>query len=130
MILCTKCEEPRDDSEFYRDKSKKLGFNQPCKKCHRELRREYKRKAKVKEKLKRRGITEVQFKAMLEAQNHACAICRKPASTQEKSLHIDHDHKTGKVRGLLCSHCNFMIGHALDSSETLLAGAAYLNSFK
>jgi hypothetical protein len=130
MILCTKCEEPRDGSDFYRDSSKRFGFKQPCKKCNRESQRENKRKAKIREKLKRRGITESEFKAMLDAQNHACAICRAPASDQKKSLHIDHDHKTGKVRGLLCSHCNFMIGHALDSSKRLLAGAAYLNSFK
>lgn len=46
-----------------------------------------------------------QYEAMLESQDHRCAICRRRAVT--KNLHVDHDHATGEVRGLLCKPCNY-----------------------
>lgn len=57
------------------------------------------------------GITEAQFNAMLEAQGGKCALCPTEHGTTGKGgkLHIDHDHQTGKVRGLLCMFCNHAI---------------------
>jgi hypothetical protein len=76
----------------------------------------------VKEKgrvLKRKyGITIEQFDQMLTAQSGACAICRSlPA--QGKSLHVDHCHSTGRVRGLLCHQCNWYLGK-VDSDAALI----------
>ena len=54
--------------------------------------------------LKTYGIAVEQYELMLEQQAGRCAICRnKP---QKRRLHVDHDHKTGKIRGLLCLRCN------------------------
>jgi hypothetical protein len=73
--------------------------------------------------LKRYGITSKDFETMLEKQNGACAVCKK-----KKKLCVDHDHETGKVRGLLCRACNTAIGNLGDSHEGLLNAAQYLTS--
>jgi len=77
------------------------------------------------------GITEEQYQAMFESQGNACAICGStdwPASNYAGSPHVDHDHATGEVRGLLCGHCNNGLGHFRDDPERLRKAAAYLES--
>lgn len=60
------------------------------------------------------GITKEQYEQMLEEHLNQCAICGKKVEDCEKSLSIDHDHETGKVRGLLCAGCNFLVGRIED----------------
>lgn len=76
------------------------------------------------------GITEAKYYEMFTKQNGVCAICRQPETEKRldkiRSLSIDHDHKTGKVRGLLCMHCNAGLGNFRDSSEALIIAAQYL----
>jgi hypothetical protein len=55
------------------------------------------------------GITQAQYDEMLIQQEGVCAICRRPQSGRNR-LAVDHDHNTGKVRGLLCSMCNAALG--------------------
>lgn len=75
-------------------------------------------------KIKRKyGVTKEDFQRMLAEQNGVCAICRE---TSDKSLHIDHNHTTGKVRGLLCNGCNLAIGIMKDSPARLISAAQYL----
>ena len=62
---------------------------------------------------------------MLVEQNGVCAICKKTC-TIRKRLSIDHDHKTGGIRKLLCSRCNSGLGFFLDDPELLIAAAKYL----
>ena len=69
-------------------------------------------------------ITPTEYGAMLAAQGGVCAICRQPPA--QRRLAVDHDHKTDKIRGLLCMRCNPMLGYAKDSIATLLAGVEYL----
>lgn len=77
--------------------------------------------------LKRRyGITPDQRLAMMEKQNHCCAICGKASLAGKRALSIDHCHKTGKFRGMLCIKCNTMIGMAKDSPRVLIAASRYL----
>ncbi len=54
------------------------------------------------------GMTPEQHRAMYVAQNGCCGLCKKPVKYGE--IHTDHDHKTGKVRGLLCCRCNTALG--------------------
>lgn len=68
------------------------------------------------------GIDLLTYQTMLAAQQGACAICRGVGC----KLFVDHDHATGKVRGLLCSACNLLLGKAKDTEEILLSAAAYL----
>lgn len=52
------------------------------------------------------GITLEQYDAILERQDHKCAVCKRHKDEFNKSLAVDHDHKTGEIRGALCTHCN------------------------
>jgi hypothetical protein len=69
---------------------------------------------------------------MADRQGNRCAICNthaaaiEHASFKHNPLVIDHDHRTGKIRGLLCSTCNNMLGHAKDNPSLLIAAAKYL----
>lgn len=70
------------------------------------------------------GITQADYDAMFQAQKGRCKICgRRPA--KGKSLHIDHDHVTGRIRGLLCSSCNHALGLFAESPERLRRAAEY-----
>ncbi len=71
------------------------------------------------------GISRAEYDALLEAQGGVCAICKQPSVTG-KRLHVDHDHKTEIVRGILCHHCNSGLGQFFDSVERLNDAAAYL----
>lgn len=76
-------------------------------------------------------ITEDEYQRMFEEQDGKCAVCRTddpklPMGRGSKRLCIDHDHATGKVRGLLCSPCNTGLGHFGDNTETMAAAIRYL----
>ncbi len=76
--------------------------------------------------VKRYGITIDEYDTLLRSQNGVCAICsREPVDGQR--LAVDHDHKTGKVRGLLCFKCNTGLGHLGDSLDTLKRAVDYLS---
>lgn len=80
----------------------------------------------LKYMLHRYGLTIEQYKAMVEAQHGVCKICGRPPCDRWKRLHVDHNHVTGKVRGLLCHHCNTALGNFGDSIELLKAAVGYL----
>lgn len=80
------------------------------------------------------GITVEQYNEMLEAQNGVCAICEE-APPQEPTrkgksnkLHVDHDHETLRVRGLLCLRCNVVLGAIEDDPELLESMIQYLKN--
>jgi hypothetical protein len=62
-----------------------------------------------------------------EAQDYRCAICSVHEENVTKSLAIDHDHETGRVRGYLCNNCNRGIGLLKDNAEILSKAVEYLN---
>lgn len=72
------------------------------------------------------NITPEQKKAMWEQQGQACALCLRPIKLKGSGTHIDHDHKTGRVRGLLCKNCNTALGLFEDNADTLRRAAAYV----
>ena len=72
------------------------------------------------------GISADEADAILEAQDHRCAICMKPAPARLASMHLDHDHDTGAVRGFLCLDCNQALGKLRDSPDLLLRALVYL----
>lgn len=76
------------------------------------------------------GITPEQYDAILDSQHGHCAICGdiEPGG-KGKHFHIDHDHVTGQVRGLLCSRCNHGLGMFRDSILSLESAIVYLRSF-
>jgi hypothetical protein len=74
------------------------------------------------------GITFEQFSALLVMQAGCCAICETPMMNNREP-HVDHCHRTGAVRGLLCFACNLMIANAKESRERLLKGIEYLRIY-
>lgn len=81
--------------------------------------------------MKSYGITPERYLEMADQQDGKCAICRRPErdlypNGDLKNLSVDHDHETGKVRGLLCRPCNVGMGNLGDSAERLTAAARYL----
>lgn len=72
------------------------------------------------------SITLNEYNDMFEKQNGCCKICFRHQSEFKKSLAVDHDHKTGKIRGLLCSHCNRGLGSFYDNVEILKNAINYL----
>jgi hypothetical protein len=71
------------------------------------------------------GITPEEQDALLVSQGSVCAICATDTPTKV-GWHTDHCHETKAVRGILCHHCNVMLGMARDNPETLLKAAEYL----
>lgn len=73
------------------------------------------------------GLTPQQYAEMLARQGDRCAICRaEKAGGGFGSWHVDHDHNTGEVRGLLCNRCNMGLGLFRDDAATLEAAIQYL----
>jgi hypothetical protein len=73
------------------------------------------------------GITLAQYDDMLDAQGGRCAICPRPAESMPTRLHVDHDHKTGLIRGLLCWWCNRkLLTGVKDDADLAEAAADYL----
>lgn len=82
---------------------------------------------KDRAKLKYRyGITREDYNELLITQNGKCAVCEKSVLELGLPLYIDHNHKTGKVRGLLCRKCNIGLGCFDDELSILLQAADYL----
>lgn len=78
------------------------------------------------------GLTEEDYNDMLISQGGVCAFCGEPpkgGDGRDRILHVDHDHKTGKVRWLLCRGCNHLLGNAKESPEVLLKAAKMLGEW-
>jgi hypothetical protein len=69
------------------------------------------------------GISSEEYNQLTASQDNACAICEKPWSGR---VCVDHDHKTGRVRGLLCIKCNAVLGMSNDSFRVLFSAIRYL----
>jgi hypothetical protein len=72
------------------------------------------------------GISQASYDDLLRSQGGVCAICHQPES-RPQPLSVDHDHATGRVRGLLCDNCNIAIGKMGDEPNRLRAAATYLD---
>ena len=76
----------------------------------------------------RYGLSKDDYLALLEKQNNVCAICLNPETIENSILCVDHCHKTGKVRGLLCRMCNSALGKFNDDLSNLKRAVAYLEN--
>ena len=103
-----------------------------CHRCIRDPKQGYKefRKRQVKgHALKYKyGITIDEYDKMFESQNGCCAICNRPSTEMKRALATDHDHITGKVRGLLCDTCNRGLGYFKDSLDLVNKVSEYLKT--
>jgi len=114
--ICAKCgkEFPATPEYFYRNKRGRQGLRPNCKTCDKKWGQKWRQssKGKVTErkcKLKYLyGITLDEYDEMFDRQNGCCAICGEPEIGRR--LSVDHNHKTGQVRALLCQGCNASLG--------------------
>lgn len=137
MKTCSKCKLEKERSEFYNCVSTKTGLSSYCKGCtainikerrgkdpEGTRRRDHKRYLSNKDAYLKRtfGISLKEWKGMHEAQGGVCDICKRPAG----SLCVDHNHESGKVRGLLCFQCNTSLGGFQDSVSVVSSALDYL----
>ncbi len=81
--------------------------------------------------IRRYGITREDVLTLFKSQSGLCAICKRmlnPYFDKKSNAHIDHDHLTGKVRGILCSSCNMGLGLFQDSAEIIAVAAVYITN--
>lgn len=71
------------------------------------------------------GLSAQEYDDLIKFHHGRCAICKK-----ERNLNIDHNHETGRVRGLLCAKCNKAIGLFEENEQSLLDAARYLKEYK
>lgn len=134
---CTKCKQVKLFSEFSKHCRHKDGLRFRCKKCESEDGKESKKKrleqdylgTRLKERannLKRMfGMSLEEYDNKAKQQNNVCAICGDVCKSG-KRLAVDHNHKTGKIRDLLCGNCNGGLGKFQDNPELLIKAAEYL----
>jgi hypothetical protein len=142
---CTKCGEVKPLSEFYKNKRQSSGLNPSCKACKGKYYKGYlssnREKVNARNKAYREAnpdwytnqmlknsynLTVSEYTEMLNAQNGVCAVCG--GNNKGKRLAVDHDHKTGAVRGLLCFKCNVALGFINDSPIVAERMITYLQS--
>ncbi len=116
-------ERARGRAEYAKNPEARRAAAKRWKQNNKERVREYQRGANIK----RYNLTIEQKDAMFEAQGRTCACCGSPDPRGKRGWHIDHCHKTGEVRGLLCLYCNVALGKVQDSVEHLQKLIAYLS---
>lgn len=138
---CRKCHVVKPVSEFHKNNITASGLNSYCKPCAclnaKEWRKDnYEKRKRFWRKYSQEGIREQnlrrlfnlsieQYEDMLKTQGGLCAICGNPPT--KRRLHVDHDHTTQKIRGLLCHYCNAGLGHFKDDVARLDLAIEYLN---
>jgi len=138
--ICSKCKLILPVSNFSCVTDRPSGYKALCKACTNKAKtkknksrdtketiqfRHYNRMASIRSRFK---LTESQYQNMMNQQKGCCAICNKDFGTINLRARIDHDHKTGTVRGLLCHECNAGIGFLQDDTQLLLNAATYLDN--
>jgi len=138
--VCNRCKEEKPTSEFYKDSTRPGKLLYHCKACHKlytgspenlARRREYRNSPRGKMLVQewqfktKYGITTAQWEAQLIAQAGRCASCGDPFMG-DRAPDIDHCHKSGQFRGLLCSACNTSEGLLQSSSQRVLALLQYV----
>ena len=139
MHRCVHCSESKPYAAFHRNPQAKSGLQSWCKDCnrtfakgsHRNLSPE-KRTIKMQRQRKyylidNYGISHEEYDRLLDVQNGVCAICKQEETKFNKRtnrlypLAVDHNHVTGKVRGLLCFRCNVAYGNLKEDPERIKA---------
>lgn len=95
---------------------------------NRKARRRDKRARRIEQVATTYGLSEEDYLQMIDAQGNKCAICEQ--KKEGKVLCVDHDHKSGKVRGLLCHNCNVGLGNFKDDPKIIVSAIGYLQKYQ
>ena len=127
MKKCTKCGIEKLFSDFNKSKRNKNGLRSSCRECDNSYnarwRSENKEHSANHHLIKRYGISLDEKKSLLRLQGWKCAICHAPITERG---HLDHNHYTGVVRGVLCYPCNKALGAFKDSPKIVKNAYQYL----
>lgn len=157
MKKCTKCKQLKPLTEFTKADNTKDGLRTECRQC-KSIRQAADRQQRRKENqcqycnhqiarcsttychrhyllnkvrhwgAKNRPLSLANFVKLLRKQKFKCAICKKGMSLYSPFIHVDHDHKTNVIRGILCRQCNYLLGNAKDSSKILKNAIKYIEN--
>ena len=133
--VCSYCKQASPLDDFHMSKGHSSGRAAVCKPCqadysakwYQENKQRRKEQMRVNEYMRRYGITIEEYEILLDKQNGCCAICLATTGAVGKRLSVDHNHKTGEVRGLLCDDCNTGLGKFKDDSSLLAKAINYLS---
>lgn len=148
MKTCVKCDTGKPEEAFSKDRAAKDGLRNRCRKCMSEIfKADYRSRPEVwkgrvkkwdaanpdkRKRIQRRvdlrilyGLSLEGYDQMLREQRGCCAICDQVM----KRPYVDHCHRTGRIRALLCASCNTGIGGLKDSPQICYRAAAYLEKF-
>ena len=145
--VCMKCGEPKPLDDYWNHPNGKFGKRPRCKSCVRNENTEHDRRREIRQPgynrdrvrawsaigdnkrnrnlIGRYGITVKEYDRLLEEQDHKCAICDGEMD-EGKRFAVDHDHKTGAIRGIVHVRCNTAIALFKDSPEICRRAAEYL----
>lgn len=135
-LRCSVCEKEYPDEAFTKgankyEREKRRGRQSRCKRCRAKTRSDYEKGLYRERNIKKLyGITVDQFNAMLIRQEGKCAICGTTEPGGKGNFFVDHCHETGKIRELLCLHCNSAIGYFRDNISYMQKGIDYINKHK
>lgn len=129
---CCECEVAKPPADFNRDGRTADGLAVYCRACRAERKRatyvERGELIRTQARAAKFGVTVEHLRRLDAEQCGLCAICRRSCPTR-RALAVDHDHRTGKVRGLLCANCNRALGLLQDSPAVALAAMEYLRKW-
>lgn len=135
MSYCTACKKLKPIGEFNKDKKNVHGLKVKCRECSHD---HYAKTQKENNKTSMRkrnlnvkfSLSSDEYEALSHSQGNVCAICGQPETKINQGsiaqLGVDHDHETGRIRGLLCQNCNLGLGHFKDSIQSLSNAIDYL----
>ena len=137
MVLCAKCQKEMEYSQFEEDHL--LGLVERCQEERLARRRcaidaavqsldEYEARLRAERHVSRYHISAEEFLEMEKAQDYRCPICGQAYRWGDRGGHIDHDHRTGKIRGILCLCCNHGLGNFHDDPVLLRRAADFLEA--
>lgn len=144
-LVCSVCRLPKLLAEFKPDKRTPNGVDSHCRQCGKMKSRTYRKNNLEQERTRGRnwqrahtaqtrarryGVSPEKLATMMQEQKGLCPGCLRNLERlgTKKGWHVDHDHSTGTVRGLLCAHCNLSVGQARDNATVLRRLAQYLDS--
>ena len=137
MKTCKKCNVVKPEDSFNKKKDSADGHRGECRDCQRTYAKvrynkspdAHKERTKANQRVytaKKFGLTLNELDLMYAQQGSKCAICGTTEQEHGKYLAIDHCHRTGKVRGLLCMSCNTGLGNFKDRADLLVLAVQYL----
>jgi len=136
---CARCKKNLPSINFSKNKRAKDGLHSWCQQCKRVMQRKYSKKHNITPARKRYirdyhlreryDISLEDFNELFVKQNGCCAICNIHQAQTSRRFHLDHNHKTKQIRGLLCESCNHLIGQANENPTTLVNAAIYLEKY-